>query len=255
MNNRVINDFMEVTGTSKPTATKYLKQYEYNFNKALDQYLGKRTANKQLLVLYEKYSQLDQDSDGESIGIEGTLQYLTDLGIEPEDIRSLVLSYFLQSDSMGIIGKDQFLNNWDKVRVFNIKDMVTYIDELTQQMHLIDKFNDLYAYTFNFLLESPNQKLINGDIVVDYWKLLFSLLPPEISQNHELFERINQLYDFILEHDKKISKDTYLMIWEFIKEVVIPDPKNLSAYDEMSSWPVLIDEFIEHLQEKKLLDV
>lgn len=251
MNNRVINDFMEVTGTSKPTATKYLKQYEYNFNKALDEYLRKRTINKQLLTLYEKYEKLDDQPD--CIGIEGTLEYLNDLQIEPEDIRSLVLSYFLKCESMGIIGKDQFINNWDQVRIYDVKNMCKYINELTQNMEQIDSFNELYAFTFNFLLETPNQKLINGDILVDYWKLLYSLIPT-ITNNDHIQLRINQLYEYILNHEKMISKDTYLMLWEFIKEVILTDPIKLSGYDEMSSWPVLIDEFIEYLQEQNLLD-
>lgn len=250
MNNRAINDFMEVTGTSKPTATKYLKQYEYNFNQALDQYLGKRTVNKQLLTLFEKYRQLDNQN--QTIGIEGTLAYLADLGIEPEDIRSLVLSHFLQCDSMGIINKDPFVQNWDLVRIYDVGGMTKYITDLTATMLEVEHFDGLYLFTFGFLLEHPNQKLISGEILVEYWQLMFELIPA-IRENNDVKTRINQLYQYILDQEKKIPKDTYLMIWEFIKEVVVKDPVTMSAYDDMSSWPVLIDEFIEDLQEKGLL--
>ncbi|EGV61896.1 Scaffold-type E3 ligase [Yamadazyma tenuis] len=244
MSAKAVNDFMEVTGTSRTTANKYLKKHAYNLNFAVEEYLGKQY-NTNLYKLFEKYQETP-----DKIGIDGTLCYLEDLGIEPEDVRSLVLSHFLESESMGAFSKENFLQKWTEKNISTISQMKTYLNELTKNMATPSEFDELYGFTFNFLLETPTQRSLSPDLLIDYWKLLFDLVPLD----EDVLHRIDQWYDFILKQEKPSNKDAYLMFWEFVKEVVKPDPGSLSGYDEMASWPVVIDEFIEYLQENNLLE-
>lgn len=235
---------MEVTGTSKPTATKYLKKNDYDLNKAIDDYLGKKTYNPAISKIFDMYKESD-----DVISIDGTLQYLQDLGIEPEDIRSLVLSYFLHSPSMGTFNREDFLTAWESVGVVDLKAMTLYITQLTDSMGNIENFDKLYQFTFDYLIETPHQKTLGCDLLMDYWKLLFTLVDLKESQF-----RVDQWYEFLVKTEvRSLTKDSYFMFWEFVKEVIIPDPQTLQGYDEMASWPVVIDEFIEYLQESALL--
>lgn len=241
--NRNLSEFMEITGTSRKTAAKYLEDANNNLNKAVGDFLGSKV-NSKLMTIFNKYRDTNT-----SIGIDGTLQYLEDLGIEPEDVKALILSYFLESESMGSFRKDAFLRNWDGVGAVTVEDMAKYLQLLKAEMCHLSEFQKLYTFTFDFLLENSHQKSLPYDLVIDYWKLLFGL----IELDDETRKRIDQWYEFLETVKKPINKDTYLMFWEFVKEVMMVDAKGMKEYDEMASWPVIIDEYIEYLQENGLL--
>lgn len=246
MSQRTIKDFMEVTGTTKATATKYLSNNDGELNKAINLYLNSNY-NPNLIKIFNKY----REGNEPYIGIDGTLEYLGDLQIEPEDIESLVLSYFLRSESMGHFSKDNFINIWDNEKIYLIPEMKQFIKSLTNSMkNDLGLFKDLYSFTFKFLLENPNQKLISYETLVDYWKLLFQLL--DLSQ--EVQTRVDQWYEFLEAFKKMVSHDSFVMFFEFLKDIIIPDPITMKDYSELSSWPSIIDEFIEYLQEKELLE-
>lgn len=239
MNSNILSEFMDITGTSKKVATKYLDEANYNLNKAVGDFLGAKV-NSKLVQIFEKYN-----DSSTTIGIDGTLQYLEDMAIEPEDVRSLVLCYFLESPSVGCFRKDAFLRNWDSVGAFSLEQMASYIGGLTESMKKVPEFDKLYAFTFDFLLETPLQKSLAYDLVIDYWKLLFGL----IEIDGDSAKRIGQWYEFLESIKRPINKDSYLMFWEFVKEVIMSDPVGMKEYDEMALWPVVIDEYIEYLQE------
>ncbi|CAH6723937.1 defective in cullin neddylation protein 1 [[Candida] jaroonii] len=236
--NTLVNDFMAVTGTNRSMATKYLKDNNNHLQDAINDYLNRKQDPK-LIKVFEKYC----ESDMSTIEVNGTMNYLEDLGIEPEDIRSLILSYFLDSSSMGVFQREKFLNNWNKEKINNITDMKTFIDKLHDQYKDLERFQEIYEFVFGFLLEQPNQKLINYEIIIDYWKLMFEFLelPDKVNA------RISQWYEFIESQGKHLNRDTYVMWYEFVKEVIMEDAEGLGGYDEMSSWPSMVDEYVEYL--------
>lgn len=219
-------------------ASKYLKDNNNQLQDAINDYLNRKQDPK-LIKLFEKYC----ESDMSTIEVNGTMNYLEDLGIEPEDIRSLLLSYFLESPSMGVFSREKFLNNWNNEKINNISDMKVFIDKLYGHYKSLETFQGVYEFVFGFLLEQPNQKLINYEIIIDYWKLMFEYLelPPKVNS------RIEQWYEFIEKEGKHLNRDTYVMWYEFVKEVIMSDAEGLGGYDEMSSWPSLVDEYVEGL--------
>lgn len=91
-------------------------------------------------------------------------------------------------------------------------------------------------FTFGFA-KDPTQKSLALDIAVGLWELLlpqyFPLLPHWLA-----FVRANCR--------NSISKDVWLQVLEFGTQIK-PD---LSNFDENGAWPVLLDDFVTHLQDE-----
>lgn len=259
---RNLAQFTEFTGADRTAAQNYLKRHNNDLVLAVDDYLsqnkGKRAAEKPLSALLTIYQKYQDPKNVDLIDIDGTIQYLSDLDINPDDPKALILAYFLKSPSVGIFTKEKFLNQWQSQRVTTINEMKIFVNTLYDRF-IYNKevdgveysFQDVYNYTFTFLMTNENQKLLDLEVAVDYWKLLL----PLISQNLDVTTRFDQWNKFISEEYKRsISKDTWSMLFLFIYDVIIKDPIQLRDYDEMSAWPSVIDEFIEYLRENELLE-
>lgn len=232
---------------------------------ALNSYLTKNKTTKtekpldKLVAIYETYK---DPKDPNHIDIDGTITYLDDLGIESDDPKALMLAYYLQSPSVGVFNKSSFLSQWQLQKINSLVAMKKFIDKLYEilinnqgnQNISIDgvevSFENFYNFTFDFLMTNENQKLLDLETAVDYWKLLL----PLISTNEQVTTRFNQWYDFIAQECKRaISKDSWSMFYLFIEEIVLKDPLTFKDYDEMAAWPSIIDEYIEYLREHELL--
>jgi DCN1-like protein 1/2 len=52
----------------------------------------------------------------EEVGIEGTMRYCDDLGVNPEEITMLALAYFTKAPTMGRFGRKGWIDAWTSVR-------------------------------------------------------------------------------------------------------------------------------------------
>lgn len=252
--------FADVTGCPVNDLTKWLEKNNWKIDEAIDAYLtnksnsfsSKRKQDAKVVAIFDKYKDSEDDS---IIGIEGTLQYIEDLGFDPDNVITLVLAYFLESPSMGVFYKDKFIQIWSQLKINTIPGMKTYIEQsLYKEQFLLeesDYFKKVYDFTFEFLMENPGQKVLPYDLAIDYWRLL--LLDRVGLQECGL--RLQQWFDFIdSEYKRGFSQDTWRMFYLFVIEILKPDPETLKDYDEMSAWPSAIDEYIEYLRENDLFN-
>ena len=63
-------------------------------------------------------------SNTDVIGLEGTIEYLETLGLDPEEPAVLVLSWFLQAPSVGAFTRQGFLEGWKSVGYTNTNEHV-----------------------------------------------------------------------------------------------------------------------------------
>lgn len=208
------------------------------------------------------------------------MAYLEDLDISPEDVRSLTLAYLLNSPKMGVFTKKSFVGIWQQYKIFDLKGMKNFIIKFHEALihkgissasGYVDLQGDdlslqgMYNYAFGFLMEVENQRLLDIETAIEYWKLLIPIIITsymvEITPIDEedfitsVNERINQWYEFLIEEKSKkaITYDTWSMFYLFFKEVILDDPVNFKNYDEMAAWPSFMDEYIEFLYDKELL--
>ncbi|ODV59960.1 NEDD8 ligase DCN1, partial [Ascoidea rubescens DSM 1968] len=174
----------------------------------------------------------------EQIGLDGTINYIQGLGLEPEDRRALILAFILDSPSMGIFRHESFVSYWTSQNAYTLPDMRGLLDrfedELKSETGYI-KLKQLYRYSFGFIIEK-NQTTIDSDIAIDYWELLLEDRFPE---------KIPIWCEFVkLAKKGGISKDVWNMFLDFL--IQYKDDNTYDNWDPMAAWPNIIDEFVSY---------
>ncbi|CAN3353381.1 defective in cullin neddylation protein 1 [Diutina catenulata] len=251
---RFVSQFTEVTGSTTAVAKQYHDKYK-SVDDAIQAYFDDSHCKKKFKPSREAASLFDTYRDPEhpeQIGIDGTLAMLGDLAIEPEDPRALMLAYLLASPQMGVFTKHEFLEAVTAAQVSSLAELKKHVDGYAAQVARDPaEFKRLYAYTFGFLMEVPNQKLLAGDTACDYWRLLW----PLVVTDPAALARLDQWYTFVTtEWRRSLSRDTWVMFGAFFTEVVAADPATFAGYDEMAAWPAVVDEYVEYLRENGLLE-
>ncbi|KAG1334458.1 Defective in cullin neddylation protein [Cocos nucifera] len=94
-------------------------------------------------------------------------------------------------------------------------------------------FNCFYGFVFFFCRES-GQKNITVHRAITAWRLVLN----------GRFRLLNQWCNFVQEHQRhNISEDTWQQVLAFSRCV----NEDLEGYDPKGAWPVLIDDFVEHM--------
>ncbi|CAI5758197.1 unnamed protein product [Candida verbasci] len=264
--------FIELTQVSNTTATKYLENAKYDLGTAIDKYFSKHPNNhhksetiikiphdSKLIKLFDKYK---SDEKNDIIDIDGTISYLEDLNIQPEDFKALIIAFLLKSPKMGVFNKSNFIGIWSNLNINNLEGMKSYINKYESSILMtnFDTFKKIYQFAFKFSVELENQKLLEIETCIDYWNLLIPKILKIEEVNTDLDEgkineRVEQWYTFLKEYEKKsLTFDSWSMFYSFLIEIIFKDPEGFNDYDEMAAWPSIIDEYIEYLHDNKLLN-
>ncbi|XP_028760081.1 uncharacterized protein LOC114718803 [Neltuma alba] len=116
---------------------------------------------------------------------------------------------------------------------------VTIFDELLVLMPRLDltvdfsEFSCFYDFVF-FMCRENGQKNITVGSAITAWKLVLAGRFPLLSQWCDFVEK-NQRYN--------ISEDT----WQQVLAFSLCTHENLEGYDPEGAWPVLIDDFVDHM--------
>ncbi|KAJ6835441.1 uncharacterized protein M6B38_331770 [Iris pallida] len=95
------------------------------------------------------------------------------------------------------------------------------------------QFNCLYDFVF-FICRKEGQKNITVSRAIAAWRLVLT----------GRFRLLNQWCSYVEEHQRhNISEDTWQQLLAFSRCV----NEDLEGYDPKGSWPVLIDDFVEHM--------
>lgn len=216
-----------------------LKQYSFSLDRAADAiFSGDVKLDSSNVAAIQKIFRQYADADEKEISIDGTIQFIQDLGLELEDPVVLAVVKELSSPAMGRFPKQGFVSGWSRWGVASLQDMQNAVQTMGQRMREDEKyFTEVYRFTFKFNLQDEGQRVLQQETAIDYWKLLLA----------DRFPILDKWIKFVQEEYKRgISKDTWNMIWDFAK-YYRSDP-NLEAYDDEAAWPSVIDEFVEYLK-------
>jgi len=235
-------NFQAVTGAPTKLATDILRRYNWSLDQAVDSFFseghsfaGGRSAveavdARKLDAFFRKYA----EEDG-PIRPEGIQELCNDLGISPMDPVTLVLAWHCRADQMGVFTREEFAAGMQRLGTDDVQKLRAKMEDLRAQLQDRATCKEVYGYTFQFALDQ-GQRCLPVEMCVEFWKLL---LPGH-------FALLDKWIEFVEAKVKNsVSKDTWLMLYDLATQVK-PD---LSDYDlDSGAWPVLLDEFVEHIR-------
>ncbi|KAJ9173282.1 hypothetical protein P3X46_016434 [Hevea brasiliensis] len=115
----------------------------------------------------------------------------------------------------------------------SIFDELAKLISKLEMMVNFSEFSRFYDFMF-FMCRENGQKNITVSKAVTAWRLVLA----------GRFRLLNQWCDFVEENQRhNISEDTWQQVLAFSRCV----HENLEGYDPEGAWPVLIDDFVEHM--------
>jgi DCN1-like protein 1/2 len=252
-----LDQFLEITGCSSArTANSFLQKNKMDLNEAIIDYFNvggsSKSSDKRIKSTKNDASLLDQifskyvhSSDSNTMDIEGSIAYFTDLNIDIEnDVESIIAAYILESPSTGIFKRSSFVKNWVNVNVDvnTIKGMSKYLHNAITDIELM---KNVYRFAFKYALEDGKRKLDLQD-AISLWKVIYKPQFIQLEQNGIETTVTKFINDFLCagkSGKESISKDEWDMAMSFFN---IPLAE-LEQHTELAAWPVLMDDFADFL--------
>ena len=151
---------------------------------------------------------------------------------------TLVLSYVMKAETMGVYTKQEFTHGFEAMQCNTVSDMKKKIPTLREYLRQDGKFKDLYRYVFLFLRE-PGLKNVALEYAITMWRLLLKERCSFLEEWVEFMETQSKV--------KAVTKDTWNMLLDFIEHT----NSDLTNYEDDGAWPVMIDNFVEFMKNKK----
>jgi len=188
------------------------------------------------------FTELADEDDPSVIGLEGVASLCEKVDLDCEsDIRVLVLLWKMGSkEKPGQITKEEFLSGCSQLQVDSFVKFKKLIPSLDTGFMDQDEFKDFYKFCFQFNRQGTHRTL-DKDMVV---ALLEMVLNGRIAD-----DRLKTFCPFTESQTSytRITLDQWCSFLDFCYEC-----EDLSTYDEgMSAWPVLIDEYVEYMEEQQ----
>eukprot|EP00529_Nitzschia_sp_RCC80_P027409 CAMPEP_0113491018 /NCGR_PEP_ID=MMETSP0014_2-20120614/27343_1 /TAXON_ID=2857 /ORGANISM="Nitzschia sp." /LENGTH=253 /DNA_ID=CAMNT_0000384803 /DNA_START=128 /DNA_END=889 /DNA_ORIENTATION=- /assembly_acc=CAM_ASM_000159 len=194
-------------------------------------------------VAAEKLFTIIADEDDPTIAtMDGIVALCEKLDLDPfEDIRVLVLLYKLGAkEKPAQISKQEFVSGCVEHNVTSVETMKKFIPSLDVGFMDQAEFKDFYKFCFQFNRQSTH-KTLDKDLVDALLKLT---LKGRVGD-----DRLDTFCKFLESQQSytRITFDQWTSFLDFCYEC-----EDLSTYDEsMSAWPVLIDEYVEYMEEQQ----
>ncbi|KAF5528397.1 Defective in cullin neddylation protein 1 [Colletotrichum aenigma] len=217
--------FSGTSGTTTPTTS------------ALDTSLGQ---------MFDKLRD-DSRDEKDTMGVESTMAYLENLGVDLENAEMLVVAELLQSPSIGAITKKGYIDGWKTTGSATRQAHAAHVKSLVNTLATDPAyFKKVYRYTF-VASKEENQKALALDTAKVYWSVLFS--PPGWqwkTKSHDWLELWSSFLDE--KWTRSVNRDMWNMILEFATKTM--SDETLSFWNEDGAWPSVIDDFVAWCREK-----
>jgi len=179
---------------------------------------------------------------GDLIKGRGMLQYGTALDVtDDNDPGLLVILWKLGARAQWELTRDEFVGGWTALGCGRLDGMKQKLQAWRRELDDVENFRKFYFWVFDYLREEGKTILLMEEATT-VWAML------SMDKKWKLW---NKWLEYIaISKAKSISKDTWRQFYDFIKT----HPAGLDGYDDMGSWPVLIDEFVIWSKTGKLHD-
>lgn len=251
-----ITQFQAFTQADRNTAVRVLKSHNWDAQTAVNTYYsgggggsaGASASKATLTKLFDQYR--DSSADADIIGVEGTMKYFQDIGVDVEGLESLAAFEIVQAPTMGEIQREGFVNGWQERSCDTIAKQKAYIQSVKKDLPANKElFTRVYKHTFT-VAKTPGSKAVTLEGAVAYWELLFSSELSAVKWQSPGTPWLSWWTEFLNSSWKRsVNKDMWVQTLKFA-ELTLSD-EAMSFWNEESSWPSVIDEFVEWVKNEK----
>lgn len=178
------------------------------------------------------------DETSPNIQPEGVTKLCEQLKINPDGIDYMILAWKLGTKTPYEISRFEFIGGFDRIGCSDISSMTKRLKEIVTETQKDRKeFKKFYQWCFDYMKDKPNAKSISMDSAVATWTVVFE----------NRFPLLQEWLAFVQDSGMKgIGHDAWRMTLKFVDTV----GGDINKYTEEEAWPVLIDDFVDHLKSK-----
>jgi DCN1-like protein 1/2 len=241
----------------RTAAVRVLKSHGWDTQNAVNAYYsgsggGSNASAATKATLNKLFDTYREDAAGEPdvVGVEGTMSYLQQLDVDLEGMESLAALEIIQAPTMGEISREGFVNGWLERDCDTIEKQKAYITNLKRDLPgSKEVFTRVYKYTF-FLAKTGQQKAVALESAMAYWDLLFDSPLSAVKWSTPSTPWLDWWKEFLNASWKKsVNKDMWNETLKFA-QLTLQD-EAISFWNEESSWPSVIDDFVEWVKNEK----
>lgn len=235
-----VREFVEISGTSTATAIDFLKAESFNVQAALNRFYNADVVaieqDSKSDALFTKYKSADAEED--IVDVEGVMKLIQDLQIESTDKALIAFAHACAADNMGEFSREEFCRGCDSLGITSLKMFAAKLPALRGRFDNAESFEAIYNFTFGWACPR-GKKFLDQDSAVAMWQLLLT--------GRQAWAFTERWYEFLeAKHGRPINADTWKLLLQFKKM----NPHDMSNYDETQAWPILIDDFVEYMNEQ-----
>jgi len=170
------------------------------------------------------------------------------MNIALDDIGAFVFSELVQSPSLGKITREGFLDGCIEANVDSVAKMQNLINARKRNLGSEKEvFRNIYNHSFLLGL-APNAKSLALDDAAEFWTLLFG--PSGLEWRTARTPWLEWWLEFLRTQWKRaVNKDLWRQTLTFARETLRDE--GLGFWSEESSWPSVIDDFVEWVKVQK----
>ncbi|KAI1865964.1 uncharacterized protein JN550_007942 [Neoarthrinium moseri] len=186
----------------------------------------------------------------DTIGTNGSMEYLSSLGINFEDASMFVALWVLES-RIGELKKDDFVRAWKKFGVQpKLEDQQTHMAVQTKFLaYQMPLFRDVYRHAF-VAGKEPDARALPVEAAITFWEVIFKDPGLPWVGKQTGINWLSLWISFLKEKwTRTVSKDMWNMTLEFALKS--RDDETLSFWSEDGAWPGVIDDFVAWYREKR----
>lgn len=196
-----------------------------------------RVNEEAVSALFDQYADKE---DPDWMSMTGFSKLAEACGLEPEtDVKVLVMAWKLKSaQKPGEIAKQEFRDGMVAMGIDSLQKLKDLVPSFDPGFMEHKEFSEFYRFCFKFNREEASKKTLEKEVVA-------ALLPMLLDNGRSPF--VKDFCAFMEESTSlsRVSADEWNSFLMFSN--AFPSG-TVTGFDEDSSWPTLIDEFVEYLQ-------